>query len=132
MGIEPTRPAWKAGILPLNYTRISTYSGTVSLYRLSHFTRFVNDFFRGKANFSSPSGYVRAGAASRPCRQRACSSSRAACMLFLETKAAPNFMARSKVIAPDWATMGRSIAWGNRRASTSRARGSASSSCMVI
>ena len=24
MGIEPTRPAWKAGILPLNYTRIGT------------------------------------------------------------------------------------------------------------
>ena len=23
MGIEPTRPAWKAGILPLNYTRRS-------------------------------------------------------------------------------------------------------------
>ena len=23
MGIEPTQPAWKAGILPLNYTRIS-------------------------------------------------------------------------------------------------------------
>ena len=23
MGIGPTRPAWKAGILPLNYTRIS-------------------------------------------------------------------------------------------------------------
>ena len=22
MGIEPTQPAWKAGILPLNYTRI--------------------------------------------------------------------------------------------------------------
>ena len=21
MGIEPTRPAWKAGVLPLNYTR---------------------------------------------------------------------------------------------------------------
>jgi hypothetical protein len=21
MGIEPTQPAWKAGILPLNYTR---------------------------------------------------------------------------------------------------------------
>ena len=51
MGIEPTRPAWKAGILPLNYTRISTYSGTVSLYRLSHFTRFVNDFFRGRQIF---------------------------------------------------------------------------------
>ena len=25
MGIEPTRPAWKAGILPLNYTRISAF-----------------------------------------------------------------------------------------------------------
>ena len=24
MGIEPTRPAWKAGILPLNYTRIGS------------------------------------------------------------------------------------------------------------
>ena len=23
MGIEPTRPAWKAGILPLNYTRMA-------------------------------------------------------------------------------------------------------------
>jgi hypothetical protein len=25
MGIEPTLSAWKAGILPLNYTRISNY-----------------------------------------------------------------------------------------------------------
>jgi hypothetical protein len=25
MGIEPTRPAWKAGILPLNYTRVATF-----------------------------------------------------------------------------------------------------------
>lgn len=24
MGIEPTQPAWKAGILPLNYTRLSS------------------------------------------------------------------------------------------------------------
>ena len=23
MGIEPTYPAWKAGVLPLNYTRIA-------------------------------------------------------------------------------------------------------------
>jgi hypothetical protein len=23
MGIEPTYPAWKAGVLPLNYTRIN-------------------------------------------------------------------------------------------------------------
>ena len=28
MGIEPTRPAWKAGILPLNYTRVSLFSYT--------------------------------------------------------------------------------------------------------
>jgi hypothetical protein len=26
MGIEPTYPAWKAGVLPLNYTRISLFS----------------------------------------------------------------------------------------------------------
>ena len=25
MGIEPTYPAWKAGVLPLNYTRMITY-----------------------------------------------------------------------------------------------------------
>ena len=25
MGIEPTRPAWKAGILPLNYTRMGQF-----------------------------------------------------------------------------------------------------------
>ena len=28
MGIEPTRPAWKAGILPLNYTRMDGVSLT--------------------------------------------------------------------------------------------------------
>ena len=26
MGIEPTYPAWKAGVLPLNYTRIGHFS----------------------------------------------------------------------------------------------------------
>ena len=31
MGIEPTRPAWKAGILPLNYTRMVPRSVHVSL-----------------------------------------------------------------------------------------------------
>lgn len=25
MGIEPTQPAWKAGILPLNYTRTKAF-----------------------------------------------------------------------------------------------------------
>ena len=34
MGIEPTQPAWKAGILPLNYTRIMT----VALWRLMNFS----------------------------------------------------------------------------------------------
>ncbi len=33
MGIEPTQPAWKAGILPLNYTRttndILTYASAI-------------------------------------------------------------------------------------------------------
>ena len=29
MGIEPTLPAWKAGVLPLNYTRISTHKVTL-------------------------------------------------------------------------------------------------------
>ncbi len=31
MGIEPTRPAWKAGVLPLNYTRV-----TPTRYILAH------------------------------------------------------------------------------------------------
>ena len=31
MGIEPTRPAWKAGILPLNYTREETLVQTARL-----------------------------------------------------------------------------------------------------
>ena len=35
MGIEPTRPAWKAGILPLNYTRISGRSANISLDRIA-------------------------------------------------------------------------------------------------
>ena len=26
MGIEPTWPAWKAGVLPLNYTRIGVFN----------------------------------------------------------------------------------------------------------
>ena len=38
MGVEPTRPAWKAGILPLNYTR-----GTVFIVSLRDV--FVKHFF---------------------------------------------------------------------------------------
>ncbi len=29
MGIEPTRPAWKAGVLPLNYTRKEDRDDTI-------------------------------------------------------------------------------------------------------
>ena len=45
MGIEPTRPAWKAGILPLNYTRIMrtlvNRSNIISQRR-----EFVNSIFK--------------------------------------------------------------------------------------
>ena len=40
MGIEPTRPAWKAGILPLNYTRIRQ-----RLYILPKIKKKVKCFF---------------------------------------------------------------------------------------
>ena len=43
MGIEPTRPAWKAGILPLNYTRI--FSSRECSNIISHLFAFVNTFF---------------------------------------------------------------------------------------
>jgi hypothetical protein len=53
MGIEPTLPAWKAGVLPLNYTRIEVYGGSGRnrtadtrifsplLYRLSYRANYV-------------------------------------------------------------------------------------------
>ena len=53
MGIEPTRPAWKAGILPLNYTRILLSS----LYILAQKEWFVNtltaSFLKSFCNFSN-------------------------------------------------------------------------------
>ena len=33
MGIGPTQPAWKAGILPLNYTRITTVDNANQFYQ---------------------------------------------------------------------------------------------------
>ena len=43
MGIGPTRPAWKAGILPLNYTRIRvSVSYQQRLYIIALFKRIVN------------------------------------------------------------------------------------------
>ena len=41
MGIEPTQSAWKAEILPLNYTRLSQHD----LFIISDFALFVNPFF---------------------------------------------------------------------------------------
>ena len=44
MGIEPTRPAWKAGILPLNYTRIR-FSAFILYHLVSHLSRGFRNFF---------------------------------------------------------------------------------------
>ena len=40
MGIEPTRPAWKAGILPLNYTRMGADTHKCQLEQDTIFRRF--------------------------------------------------------------------------------------------
>ena len=46
MGIGPTRPAWKAGILPLNYTRIHRTSPSYRqrLYIIALFLLIVKSF----------------------------------------------------------------------------------------
>ena len=46
MGIGPTRPAWKAGILPLNYTRISFRSMPYAqrLYIIALLKKIVKSF----------------------------------------------------------------------------------------
>ena len=54
MGIEPTRPAWKAGILPLNYTRISTLYYYITFFSVCQglFAIFFKIFeFGGKLDF---------------------------------------------------------------------------------
>ena len=41
MGIEPTQPAWKAGILPLNYTRAQGQATSVKYnYKMERKTGF--------------------------------------------------------------------------------------------
>ncbi len=44
MGIEPTRPAWEAGVLPLNYTR------KLEKFRVSSFRFQVRNSERGSAD----------------------------------------------------------------------------------
>ena len=63
MGIEPTRPAWKAGVLPLNYTRILpdqafwwsfklTAQSTIFIIPLQEpFVKHFFIFFSSKFNF---------------------------------------------------------------------------------
>ena len=53
MGIEPTRPAWKAGILPLNYTRMGRDKLNVSLDILPRTTLSVNAFAEKNKKISS-------------------------------------------------------------------------------
>jgi hypothetical protein len=51
MGIEPTYPAWKAGVLPLNYTRTACYlcisvaSTKISIYDETSFVNTIFEFF---------------------------------------------------------------------------------------
>ena len=48
MGIEPTQPAWKAGVLPLNYTRMIKalfmipQDGTLVKLNLQDFSAFTS------------------------------------------------------------------------------------------
>ena len=60
MGIGPTRPAWKAGILPLNYTRISSqrcldqqrlYIIPLNFINVKYFYRFFVKIFLNLKNF---------------------------------------------------------------------------------
>ena len=47
MGIEPTYPAWKAGVLPLNYTRrgaLSTFSHRIISYAARECQHFCSEF----------------------------------------------------------------------------------------
>ena len=55
---NPTRPAWKAGILPLNYTRISTCLEPLACIIIT-LHKGLSMIFQGEGKFSSPSGYVR-------------------------------------------------------------------------
>jgi hypothetical protein len=56
MGIEPTSSAWKAEVLPLNYTRLKTqqtmtpYIGTVFKTFASHLNRYKNAFYLAYKN----------------------------------------------------------------------------------
>ena len=48
MGIEPTRPAWEAGVLPLNYTRMIS----IILVGYLDFVKMFSESLMGKWNIS--------------------------------------------------------------------------------
>ncbi len=48
MGIEPTRPAWEAGVLPLNYTRMIF----IILVGYLDFVKMFSESLMGKWNIS--------------------------------------------------------------------------------
>ena len=51
MGIEPTQPAWKAGVLPLNYTRIRLIPSET--YHTTRNPRMSRGFFTDCYSFIS-------------------------------------------------------------------------------
>ena len=57
MGIEPTQSAWKAEILPLNYTR--SYQSDFSI--IAEKERFVNSFLKNKTRVFSKRRKVNQG-----------------------------------------------------------------------
>ena len=69
MGIEPTYPAWKAGVLPLNYTRtacclcISVASTKISIYDETVFVntkfKFFSVFLTTHTNYHLADNFVR-------------------------------------------------------------------------
>ncbi len=59
MGIEPTQPAWKAGVLPLNYTRKNPLQYRRDKYSqryntIPHFNLFVKPFLTGIKSLCAP------------------------------------------------------------------------------
>ena len=52
MGIEPTYPAWKAGVLPLNYTRIWAVLPTIQLIEYTILCGICQVKFHGNKKYS--------------------------------------------------------------------------------
>ncbi len=59
MGIEPTRPAWKAGILPLNYTRICSIASPSILPQQSLNVNLFLYFLCAKRAAGKPAVFLR-------------------------------------------------------------------------